>query len=185
MNAGLAKPATSRLFAILIFVGLPLLLAGFTALNIIQVLDDRVTIAEKQTQLAALQRRLKAPRSGATQQDFSSLYIEAASRGLASATLQQQLVGAIATASGRLIETLSVDPVDPGEQADDIRLKATLDIDNDGLLTLLHALESGMPLLEIETLSVRRLQEAGAEGQSETLRVDMMVNGHWKRQPAS
>lgn len=179
-----AKPASMRLIAILLFVGMPALLLSLTVLNGVQFLSDRMTISDKENQLAALQRRLNTPRSGQKQTDLSSIYIAGASKALASANLQQHLVTAISTASGRLIETLSVEPADPSVETDDIRLKATLDIDNEGLLNLLYALEAGTPFLDVETLSVRRLQADKDATEAETLRVDMMVTAHWKRQSA-
>ena len=69
---------------------------------------------------------------------------------------------------------------DPGAQ-DSVSLRATLDIDNNGLLQLLYILESGVPLLDVETISIRRVSGAADPASPDLLRVEMTVRAHWKQ----
>jgi hypothetical protein len=183
-----AGPATrsSRLLAVGLFIGLPAIFAALGVLNLLQVADDRVVLAEKEMQVAAFTRRLNAPAADGKPLDLSPIYLKGSSRTLASANLQQYVVDAISATSGKLIETVPVDlnPGDEAERADEIHLKATLDIDNAGLLQLLYKLESGVPLLDIETLSIRKLPNDAAEGATETLRIDMAIRGRWRQSAA-
>jgi hypothetical protein len=186
MNAGAEKQSLPRLIGVGLFIGLPALFAALAVLNFVQLGDDQFATAEKQNQLAALTRRLNSTKADAKPQDLSTIYFAGASRSLASASLQQYIVDTVSATSGRLIETVSVDPdtADNPDDADSIRLKTALDIDNHGLLQLLYKLESGLPLVDIETLSIRRLPNEGDETKAETLRIDMGVRGKWRPQNA-
>lgn len=175
MSQTIAKPSSSRLFAVLLFIGLPVVLAALTVLNMLQIADDSVIASGKEQQVFLMNKRLTAPAADGKPVDLSSIYVTGTSRTLASADLQRQIVNSISAATGRLIETVTVD-VDDTEK---IQLKVTLDIDNDGLLSLLYGLESGLPLIDVETLSVRMLS-GSAEGGTETLRVEMTVSARWK-----
>lgn len=181
MTAGMPKSSLYRLVALLLFIGLPVVLGAFTVLNLLQIDEDRFTILEKEARLSMMSRRLNAPAADGTPIDLASIYVTGVSRTLASANLQQQLVNSIFAAAGRLVETVSVDPVDPVDPEEAIRLKATLDIENDGLLQLLYALESGVPLIDVETLSIRNIS-SGESAETPSLRVDMTVSGHWRPQ---
>lgn len=186
MNASPATQSTSRLLAVGLFIGVPALLAALSVLNILQLGDDRFTLADKEVQVAAFNRRLSTPAADGKPLDLSPIYVRGTSRTLASANLQQYVVDAISASSGRLIETVPVDlnSIDDADRADEIQLKATLDIDNAGLLQLLYRLESGVPLLDIETLSIRRLPNDAGDEQAEILRVDMAISGRWRHRAA-
>ena len=177
-----------RLGAVLVFIGLPALLLALAVLNVLQVASDRMTVEENTRQAAALERRLATtvPRG---REPALSLSVQAASRTAAIAALQQALIDAVAAASGRVIETsgLEGEGGDP-EASDRIDVKTVLDIDNDGLLGLLTRLESGLPLMTVESLSIRRLPgvQATPSDEGETtdaerivLRVDMAISARW------
>lgn len=177
-----------RLGAVLVFVGLPALLLTLSLVDSLQIGSDRLTVEENRRQAAALQRRLARPAAPAGAQ-ISPLSIRAASRTLAMADLQQKLSDAVAAASGRVIETTATEGTDTNEDARDrIDVKAVLDIDNDGLLLLLVRLESGVPLMTIESLSIRRVSGSQAPTNDDTpasgeppilLRVDLSVSARW------
>jgi len=170
-----------RLIAIALFMGLPVLLLAMAALNVVQLGDDGFAAAEKQAQTAALNRRLNAKTRAGKPIDFSPIYIAGASHSLASANLQQLVFDAVGAVSGRLIETVSVDPDTGAADTDDVRLKTTLDTDTAGLLQLLYRFESGLPLLDVENLAVRRLSNTGDDAASDMLRVDIALKGKWRR----
>ena len=184
MTARAEKQSTSRLLAVALFIGVPALLLGLAALNVIQLGDDRFSAAEKEAQVAALTRRLNSKTTQSNLPDLSTIYVRGASRSLASANLQQYMVDTVAATSARLIETAAMEPdaTDEPDSVQDLGLKTTLETDNKGLLQLLYKLESGIPLLNVETLSVRRLPNDGGETKPGTLRVDVAVTGKW-RQP--
>lgn len=176
-----------RLSAVLVFIGLPIILTGLGALNFIDAADAGLDAAEKRIQIATLAGRLAAAAKRDKPQNLSAVYVNGTSRSLASANLQQLLVDATSASSGHLIETSTIDPTDSDnpDAADVVEVRATLDIDNGGLLQLLYRLETGVPLLDVDTLSVRRLNESnGDKSKADMLRIDLAVKGRWKVKPA-
>ena len=175
-----------RLSAILVFIGLPALFLTMGMLNYFQIAEDRIMVAEATRQVALLERRL-ATVPASTGDTTSSLTIESPSRTAAIARLQQTILDAVMAAPGRIIETAATEgDVAEGEEGDHIAVATTFDIDNDGLLRLLYQLESGLPLMTVESLSIRRLARTdgttgastGEEGQI-LLRVDMSIGARW------
>ena len=57
----------------------------------------------------------------------------------------------------------------------------TLDIDNKGLLDLLYAVETGVPLLDVTGLSVQKTSGPSEETLNNQLRVEMTVRGKWRK----
>ena len=175
-----------RMLAMACFIGAPALLVVLTALNGLHVHESRSAAADMEIQLSAIQRRLNAPATDGKPVDISRIYLAGATRTLAIATLQQYVTAAASATAGSLIETAPVEPGSTGVVPDlgEVRLRATLDIDNNGLLQLLFILESSVPLIDIETLSIRHIS-AGVNNQTEDkLRVYMQVRGYWRRQSA-
>jgi hypothetical protein len=170
-----------RLAALAAFVVLPVLAAIFVGSSILRLNETEALIARQEQLLAQLDARLARVDGGSRALgDTTPLYLPAASAPLAGAALQQRLVAAVEAAGGRVIETQSVDEVEPDSE-DDVRLRITLDVDNAGLLGLMHGLETGLPLMTLETVSVRQLPSQGDDaGDNPTLRVDLVVRGFWK-----
>lgn len=183
MKATQQSGSMQRMSAVLIFLGLPIVFLGLAVMNMLDAADEQYVSSQKQIQISTLTRRLAAAVGKLKPVDLSTIYISGTSRSLASANLQQYLVDAISASSGRLIETATIDPSDSGDSSttDAITIKATLDIDNDGLLQLLYRVESGVPLIDVDTLSVRRLTAIDDDKtKGELLRVDIAVKGRWK-----
>lgn len=163
----------AKLVALLLFCGVPVLALALAAANAATLIAGRTETARSRQMLAALDGRLDVlDPKGAV--DTSRIYLQGASASLAAADLRTRLVVAIAQFGGQLVETRTIDadPSTPGEDA--VSLGATFDIDNAGLARLLYALESGIPLMEVDDLVLRRLD---AEGKSEnpSLRVELAV----------
>ncbi|TCQ11388.1 type II secretion system (T2SS) protein M subtype b [Rhizobium sp. PP-F2F-G36] len=178
-----------RLSAILIFIGLPALFMTLSVLNYLQIAEDRLTVEEATRQAATLERRL-ASIPASTGDTTPSLTIEGPSRTAAIARLQQSILDAIVAAPGRIIETAaSESTLAEGEGSDEIAVTTTFDIDNDGLLRLLYQLESGLPLMTVESLSIRRLPDAEGESPGDNaqirLRVDMAIGARWAPETGS
>lgn len=172
----------SRLAALLMFFGLPALLLTLSALNVFQIDDNSIAAREKEFQLSALMRRLTTPAKDGKPLDLSGIYLSGGSATLASANLQQHLVRSISKASGKLIETSVSEMGDDPAETPDMRvgIKASLDIDNDGLLNLLHGLEAGLPLVFVDRISIRRLPGDDASKGADALRVDLDAVARWK-----
>ncbi|PYE35115.1 type II secretion system (T2SS) protein M subtype b [Rhizobium sp. PP-F2F-G38] len=179
-----------RLSAILVFIGLPALFTTLGVLNYLQIAEDRLTVEEATRQAATLERRL-ASIPASTGDTTPSLTIEGSSRTAAIARLQQSILDAIVAAPGRIIETAVSESTlaeGEGEGSDEIAVTTTFDIDNDGLLRLLYQLESGLPLMTVESLSIRRLPDAEGESPGDNaqirLRVDMAIGARWTPETA-
>ncbi|MFB2553948.1 type II secretion system protein GspM [Ensifer soli] len=180
MNAGTAT--ARRALSILLFIALPATLLLLSVSQCLQFSEDTHAAQESENQITVLTRRLASHGNGRTP-DITSIYVPGATRTSAVATLQQQLSSAVASASGKVIETAVIDlPVAPDEQEEQIGVRATFDIDNDGLLELLYALETQVPLISLDTLSARRLSSDPATQDGQLLRVDITTRAHWKQQ---
>lgn len=188
MSADTGVTAKNRLWlgpvAMLVFAGLPLLLAGLIVANLGRWWEAGSAAAEQQERIVQMEgriRKLAMERAGGAAKpevDRAAIYLAAASPGLARAELQQRVVGLVERAGGRLIE---VRGEDEPETATSVLLRATLDIGNDGLFDLLAAVETGVPLLTVESLNVRsQAGRSGAETPDPTLRVALAVRGHRK-----
>ncbi|UVC12617.1 hypothetical protein IHQ71_31610 (plasmid) [Rhizobium sp. TH2] len=177
-----ARSSRSRLLALLLFFGVPAVLLTLSIVNMFQLGDNALVASEKEFQLSALMRRLTMPAKDGKPLDLSHVYVAGESATLASANLQTYLVKSIADVSGKLIETVASEPEDNSDPTvgDNIGIKASFSVDNPGLLELLHRLESGLPLVFINHLSVRRLTSDDSVIGKEALRVDMEATGRWK-----
>lgn len=173
MTTGAHSP-TMRLAAVGIFVGLPLVALALVVLNLVRIGETRALTQQRTVELQPLQARLAREGGAADDRDVSGVWLVGASRALAAARLQQRVVEVVADADGRLVEVQDVDD----EEGDDILLRATYDAGNGALLASLHALETGLPLIDIESLSVRAAAAAGGSGEGPRLRVDLVVRGY-------
>jgi hypothetical protein len=159
----------------LVFAGATFLRAGETG-----------ALAERQAAtVAALERRVA--RLGTRDDkavDVSAIYLPGDGPELARAELQKLLAEGVDAAGGRLIETQEPGAERASETPDDgrVELRVTFDATNDGLLDVLHGLETRLPLLTIERLEARRLDAGGAEADPEdpTLRASIVVRGYRK-----
>ena len=182
MSAVAGRPPQSRIAGLLLFLGVPALLLTFSALNAFEAEDNAFTVQEKEFQLAGLMRRLTAPTKDGKPLDLSQIYMAADTSTLASATLQKLVVQSVARASGKIIETTSLDveqsETEPANRI--VSIRASFDIDNDGLLTLLHGLETGLPLVFIDRVSVRHLPGDDSGKDASLLRADIEATARWQ-----
>lgn len=179
MSAAVSRTPRSRISALLLFLGVPAMLLTYAALNVLETEDNTFVVQEKEFQLTSLMRRLTAPARDGKPLDVSQIYLSADTSTLASAALQNLIVQSVTNASGKIIETTSSevgeDAVELSHQR--VAIRASFDIDNDGLLRLLHGLETGLPLAFVDKISVRR---AADDGKARMLRVDLEATARWK-----
>lgn len=182
MSVAVSRAPRSRISALLLFLGLPAMLLTYAALNVLETEDNGFVTREKEFQLTSLMRRLTAPARDGKPLDLSQIYLAADTPTLASAALQQRIVQSVADASGKIIETTSPDAGEDGAAQGNqrVEIRASFDIDNDGLLDLLHGLETGLPLVFIDKISIRRLPDDDDGKGRGMLRVDLEANARWK-----
>jgi hypothetical protein len=182
MNAVVRGPARSRISGLLLFLGVPAILLTFAALNVLETEDSTFMAREKEFQLTSLMRRITAPARDGKPLDLSQIYFAAGTPTLASAALQQRIVQSVGDASGKIIETTSLDAGEDAAASSNqrVEIRASFDIDNDGLLELLHGLETGLPLVFVDKISIRRLPDDDDGKGRGMLRVDLEANARWR-----
>jgi hypothetical protein len=110
----------------------------------------------KTTQVAAMQRRLKMPVLPTAATNSKTVFLEGANYALAANTMQQRIVEMIEQGGGKVV-TVAVETPAPTEQTSRrVIVQVRSELDNDGLQSLLYNLETGHPLVLIESLNVHR-----------------------------
>lgn len=179
-----------RLGAVCLFLGLPLGLAGATFANLAAVVQATDAAERKAEPLARITAELATRKTQArAPRDTGPIYLSITSESLARAEIQALLTRLVATASGRLIETQGITEAEgeagpkPGGRGR-VALQLTLDIANAGLLDVLHAIETGLPLLTVRALDVRRGPRGDAPTGADSLRITLVVEGFWRSRAA-
>ena len=172
-----------RIGAIALVLGLPLLLAGLAIGNLTEASQADDLAARKAATTAAIVGQIAKHRARHTKPvDTGSLYLASTSGSLARADIQALATRLVGEAGGHVAETQLVETA---EQAADgtVAIEVSLDIDNKGLRDLLYAIESGLPLLTVSDLSVQQAsaQDADATAAPGRLKVQMTVQGHWRK----
>lgn len=181
MTATAVDPGRAlRWGSLALFLGAPILIAALTAYNLVSASELESRAARQEALLAQMERRLALGATGAAGGDTSSIYLAAASGTLAKAELQRLVVDMVDRVSGRLIEVQAGEEA-PSEDERKVQLRMTLDTTNDKLFELLYAIETGVPLLAIDQIGMRKLPtRAGGEDGDPVLRVTIVLRGHWK-----
>ena len=135
-------------------------------------------MSQQEALLRRLEERLVRTADAPLEEDVRGIYLSATSPTLAQAELQQLIAKLIDRASGRLIEAQVVSETEDDRAA---RVRISFDSTNAKLFDLLYAIETGVPLLSIEQIGLRKLptQESGREDDP-VLRVSFVVRGHLK-----
>ena len=183
----MASPETKtqawRIGALVLFIGLPLLLAGLAIENLAEASQSGELAARKTATTTAIVAQIEKHRAHhAKPVDTASLYLSSTSASLARADIQALTTRLVGEAGGRVVETQLTET--PEQDADGtVSIEVSLDIDNKGLRDLLYAAESGLPLLTISDLSVQPASAQGDEGGAAPgqLKVQMTLQGHWRR----
>lgn len=167
--------------AALLFVALPIACAALIAVNLLGLKETYGLVERQEALLAQLDARLaRLNADGRATLDTTPLYLPAGSRTLAGPDLQQRLVKAIEAAGAKLIEAQELEETE-GMAPDAIRMRVTLDANNEAFLSLLYAVESGLPLMTVRSMSARRLPTREGEDTADPmLRIDLVVEAHWR-----
>lgn len=170
-----------RLTALLAFALLPLVLIGVSVSNLIDGLEARGAARRDQATLSTIVAKLSHGRADRlSPEDIAKLYLASNTDSLAAAELQTRATDLVRDAGGRLNE---VQATDVSNQKSDtaVSLLLSLDIDNAGLLDLVYAVETGLPLMDVTDLNIRRMDRGDAMGTGPSqLKVDMTVAARWR-----
>lgn len=190
MAAGAAMPRSAsadgartgwRIAAIILFLGLPLAAAGLAGFALTDGLDAAQVADHAEATAQAIIHQLDR-RPGSRQQplDTTARYLASANAGLARAELQALAGRLVERGGGRVIELQSTDPGE-ADPANHVSVDVTFDVSNAGLLDILYAAETGLPLLTVPRLDAR--SETAADGSTaagQVLHVTMTLQGTWK-----
>ena len=176
------RPKSSlRLVAVIVFLVLPISALTVAATELLAWRESEDLIVRQEELLRQIDMRLaRVGADGSVTVDTRAIYLRSTARSLAGADLQTLLTTAIGEAGGRLVEAQVLDEPVTGE-ADAVELKITFDAANAAFLTLLHGLETGLPLMTVETVAVRQLPtQDPAAAEDPLLRIDLTVRAHYK-----
>lgn len=172
-----ARPPSGpmRFTALAIFAGLPALFLILAAANLVSTNGVRDEIERQEKVLGELSARVHGLDPQGVS-DTSVLYLSGNTPSLAAADLRRRIAAAVAAAGGRLMETRFVESDLPESRLDALSLGATFDIDNAGLARFLRGVETGLPIIGIRSLVLRR--PGGGEttvDEDPLLRTDIVV----------
>lgn len=184
MTEPAAQTRAWRWAALGLFVLTPALLAMAGGIAWIRLTETEGLIAQQSDLLAQIDARLaRIGADGGGMGDTSAIYMDAGGPSLAAAALQEHLAGLVEAAGGRIVEQQVVDETEP-DDVDDVAVRLTVDVTNTALMTLLHQVETGIPLLFVEAASIRQLPASGEDAPVDPLlRADLRVRGYWKVAP--
>ena len=183
MTSARTRSQLWRLASLALFCGLPLLLLGLIVSNVTDATQADEQASQARATASAIVAQLEKHRARVvTPLDTASLYLTSASGSLASAEIQERATRLVEAAGGHLAEVqLTATPEQEADGA--VAIQLSLDIDNKGLLDLLYAVESGLPLLTVTDVDVHKSTDQGDDRASGdgALRVEMTVRGHWRK----
>jgi hypothetical protein len=143
-------------------------------------------LAEQHALLSNLQHVARAGSAGEVASAVNvpaSALVESPTQGIAGAQLQGYLAQLVAAQHGTLISAGVQPPARGDDGAEAIRVLATLDISSGSLQALLHRLETGVPYVFIDALTVQ-VPGLVPGNDDPVLRVTLTVRALWRRPQA-
>lgn len=166
--------------ALALLIILPPVLVMLASANLASTADLRMQTAFTAGQADRLRARLETQSTAPGARVDTDLVLRAASRSQAEAELQRRLVDMGEAAAAKIVESSAVALTDT-EAENLLEVRATLDGRNASLLRLLHAIETGLPLMTVTRLDVRRLgSEEVSLDTDPPLRIEVVVRAPWK-----
>jgi general secretion pathway protein M len=132
--------------------------------------------------LQALSVRLAALNAGSSEAraDTANVFLPGETEALAGAALQRLVATTVENAGGHLEESEISRPEGPDEEPTAVSLRVSFDADIVGLQQIIFELETGAPILMLDTLTIEAKEAASAESgdESPTLSIVMLVRGY-------
>ena len=143
------------------------------------LLDQRQAVAEAEELLAQLDRgrQSAAPHSEA-EAPQGSPFLEGQTVTIAGAALLQRVAGAVTKVGGNILSS-QVDVKEAQQKAGLVSMVASLELAQPDLQKLLYDVESGMPYLFVDQLTVQA-PDSFTRGEGGRLRVVLGVSAQWQ-----
>jgi hypothetical protein len=124
--------------------------------------------AENRQLLAMLDAQMARQSARGGDTDPAALMLQGETAGIAGAALQR-LVNDHISAAGGQVSTLQLLPPRPSGGTTQLALGVAMRIDIDGLRNVLHAIETGEPLLFVDDIAIRTPDNAAGENAGDAL----------------
>jgi hypothetical protein len=139
----------------------------------------------KNTQIAAMQRRLKMPIATSAAASDANVFLEGANYALAANSLQQHIVQMVEQSGGKIASVSIETPAATEQTSRRVIVQVRSELDNDALQNVLYGLEAGRPLVLIDSLNVHRMvaqneSEKNDAKRSPRLTVELRVIGFYR-----
>ena len=139
----------------------------------------------KNTQIAAMQRRLKMPIATPAAASDANVFLEGANYALAANSLQQHIVQMVEQSGGKIASVSIETPAATEQTSRRVIVQVRSELDNDALQSVLYGLEAGRPLVLIDSLNVHRMvaqneSEKNDAKRSPRLTVELRVIGFYR-----
>jgi general secretion pathway protein M len=162
-----------------VYVALVVVLGIVAWMATSDIIDQRQAVTQAEELLAQLDRgrQSAAPHSeaGAPQ---GSPFLEGPTVTVAGAGLLQRVAGAVTKVGGNIMSS-QVDVKEAQQKAGLVSMVASLELGQPDLQKLLYDLESGMPYLFVDQLTVQA-PDTVTHGEGGRLRVVLGVSGQWQ-----
>jgi len=180
LSAALRKSLiASPIPAAVAYAGLVFVLLVMVVSSIIDILDQRATVASSAALLEQLEGRRPAASRGRSVDvvmPSGSAFLEGATVTIAGAALLQRVAGAVTKLGGNVLSS-QLDLQGTQSKAGFVSMVASCEIDQPTLQPLIYDLEAGMPFLFIDQLAVQAPTASSDEGK---LRILLAVSGQWQ-----
>src|SRR5215471_2598527 len=161
------------------YVGLVVVLGIVAWMATADLIDQRQAVAQAEDLLAQLERgRPNAAPHGEADAPQGSPFLEGQTVTVAGAALLQRVAGAVTKVSGNILSS-QVDVKEAQQKAGLVSMVASLELAQADLQKLLYDLESGMPYLFVDQLTVQA-PDTVTRSEGGRLRVVLGVSGQWQ-----
>jgi len=117
--------------------------------------------------------------SGAEDRD-SDVFLEGDTRAIAGAELRQHLIAIIETAGGDMTESEFIPATSDLEDAEILRLRASMVVSNDALQRILFEAETYRPILLMSSLTIQSSSTNPETEEPAPLLATIVMDGYWK-----
>lgn len=171
-----------RCGSLLLFAGCPAIMIMLVALTLSNGAEDAGNAARNEDNVKTIIERVGHIKTRPQDvSDTAQLYLSSRSEGLAQAELQNITASLVEAASGRLNE-MQMGGEGAGASGGKVTAGLSFDITNRGLLDVLYAAETNLPLLTVTSLDMRpAANETDRLAGNGLLRVDLTIQAYWRK----